>query len=84
MPWRVHLSPPARRQRAGLGDADRAAVHAALERLAATPAGVDFKKLPGVPGWRLRVGLWDAILSLDARTGVMLVQRVVNRRDAYR
>ena len=84
MPWRVDVSPRARRELAGLGDADRAAVHAALERLAADPAGVDFKKLAGGAGWGLRVGQWRAILSLDARTGVMLVQRVVNRRDAYR
>jgi len=58
-------------------------MNAALERLATDPASVDLKKLAGRAGWRLRVGQWRAIISLNS-DGVMLVQRVLNRRDAYR
>jgi mRNA-degrading endonuclease RelE of RelBE toxin-antitoxin system len=84
MPWRVDVSPRARRELASLGAADRAAMNAALERLATDPTSVDFKKLAGGAGWRLRVGSWRAIVSLNTSTGTMLVQRVLNRRDAYR
>jgi len=84
MPWRVDVSPRARQELASLTASDRAAVNAALERLAVDPSSVDFKKLAGGVGWRLRVGQWRAIVSLNTRTGVMLVQRVLNRRDAYR
>ena len=51
------------------------------QRLATDPSSVDLKKLSG-RGWRLRVGQWRAIISLNS-DGVMLVQRVLNRRDAY-
>lgn len=62
---------------------DRASMSAALDRLAADPASVDFKKLTGGSGWRLRVGQWRALVALNSKTGAMLVSRVLNRRDAY-
>jgi len=49
-----------------LGTADRRAVVAALEAFAAD-ASADFKKLVGAekPRWRLRVGRFRAIMSLE-------------------
>lgn len=56
----------------------------ALERLAETGHG-DLKKLKGVhpPRWRLRVGDWRVILSLQAEAGTILVLRVLPRDKAY-
>ena len=84
MPWRQEMSRRARRDLLDLKDSDRAAVQVALDRLAADPSSADLKKLSGGAGWRLRIGQWRALVELDTRTGVMLVTRVLNRRDAYR
>ena len=84
MPWRLEVSGRARRDLANMSASDRAAMSAALERLADDPSSVDFKKLAGGAGWRLRVGQWRAQIALITQDGVMLVSRVVNRRDAYR
>lgn len=84
MPWRQEMSRRARRDLLDLKDSDRAAVQVALDRLAADPSSADLKKLSGGAGWRLRVGQWRVLVELDTRSGVMLVTRVLNRRDAYR
>ena len=84
MSWRLEVSRRARRDLASMEAADRAAMSAALERLTADPSRVDFKKLSGGDSWRLRVGQWRALIILNAQTGVMLVSKVLNRRDAYR
>ena len=84
MAWRLAVSRRARRDLASMSSADRAAMSAALERLTTDPASVDFKKLAGGAGWRLRVGQWRALIALNTRTGVMLVSEVLNLRDAYR
>ena len=84
MPWRQEMSRRARRDLLGLNGSDRAAVQVALDRLAINPSSADLKKLSGGAGWRLRVGQWRVLVELDTRSGVMLVTRVLNRRDAYR
>jgi mRNA interferase RelE/StbE len=84
MPWDIQVSRQARRDLANLSSDDRAAVDAAIRRVANDPTQGDFKKLQGGRGWRLRVGHWRVILDLDNRSGVMRVARVLNRRDAYR
>ncbi len=57
----------------------------ALRSLAVDPSTVDLRKLAGTPnGWRLRVGRWRVLLEADNRTGTMRVDRVLDRRDAYR
>ena len=45
----------------------------------------DVQKLSGRDGiYRLRVGDWRALFSVEDGGRVMLVQRILNRRDAYR
>jgi mRNA interferase RelE/StbE len=83
MPWRLEVSRRARRDLLALPPEARRAIGQALERLANDPSGADLKKLSD-GSWRLRVGQWRAILDLDNETGLMSVQRVMNRRDAYR
>jgi mRNA interferase RelE/StbE len=83
MSWRLEVSRRARRELMALPADVRRAIGLALERLAIDPSGADLKKLSD-GSWRLRVGQWRVILDLDNQTGLMSVQRVVNRRDAYR
>ena len=83
MPWRLEVSRRARRELSALPPDVRRTIGLALERLASDPSRADLKKLSD-GNWRLRVGQWRAILDLDNQTGLMSLQRVVNRRDAYR
>ncbi len=68
----------------GLDRPTKVRIAAALQRLAESGAG-SIKKLQGIepPEYRLRVGDWRVRFSYpDIRT--IRVNRVVNRKDAYR
>lgn len=84
MSLRVEWEPAARRDLRKLARdvADR--VTAAVVELAATGRG-DVVKLVDVrpPAYRLRVGDWRVIFRRDSVAGVLVVLRVVNRREAY-
>jgi len=85
MPWRVDISRRGGRELDRLPIEDRNAVLDALAKLADDPSAVDLRKLAGQPnGWRLRVGRWRVLLKADNQTGTMRVDRVLDRRDAYR
>lgn len=85
MPWRINISRRGARDLDRLPAEDRSAVVTALRSLAVDPSTVDLRKLAGTPnGWRLRVGRWRVLLEADNRTGTMRVDRVLDRRDAYR
>ncbi len=71
-----------------LGALDRATrlrIAAALQRLVLTNAGNNIKKLQGIdpPEYRLRVGDWRVRFSYPD-SGTVRVNRVQNRKDAYR
>jgi mRNA interferase RelE/StbE len=56
----------------------------AVDQLAEHNVG-DVVKLTDQAGlYRLRVGDWRVIFTFEERGQVLLVQRVLNRRDAYR
>ena len=55
----------------------------AVTRYADTDYG-DAAKLSGVDRFRLRVGDWRIVFALQEGGRVMIVMRVLNRRDAYR
>ena len=54
-----------------------------MPRTRATSSNV-VKMKAGSEVYRLRVGDWRILFSLEEGGRVMLVQRVLNRRDAYR
>ena len=85
MAWRLVYSRRATHDMDGLPARDRRTIHDRLGQLATAPASVDLAKLGGARNrWRLRSGNWRAILTLDAEAGIIEVERVLNRRDAYR
>ena len=56
-----------------------------IEALAADPAGAqNVKKLVGRPGYRLRVGDWRVIYSLDSGKLVVLVLHIGTRGGIYK
>ena len=54
-------------------------------RLAQDVGSADIRKLSGRTGeWRMPVGRWRVMLELDNRAGLIVVTRILARRDAYR
>jgi len=85
MPWRVTVSPRARRELRALSAREQSAIEAALSRLALEFGLLDVKKLAGAGNrWRLRVGRLRIVMRLDNAAGVISVARVLDRKDAYR
>jgi mRNA-degrading endonuclease RelE of RelBE toxin-antitoxin system len=85
MPWHIDIARRAARDLLRIPIEDRNAILAALRRLADDPSSVDMQKLSGRGNrWRLRVGRWRVLLGADNSTGTMRVDRVLDRRDAYR
>lgn len=57
----------------------------AMDALRNGPNHGDVRKLEDRPGeWRLRVGDYRVIFGCDTANHVILVLRVLHRRDAYR
>ena len=44
----------------------------------------DVRKLAGGESYRLRIGDWRILFDLEEGGRLMIVSRIVNRRDAYR
>jgi mRNA-degrading endonuclease RelE of RelBE toxin-antitoxin system len=67
-----------------LGRRQRAAVLAEIAGFAQGETSVDVRRLQGhdPPRWRLRVGRYRVIYALEP--GQVIVERVLDRRDAYR
>jgi mRNA-degrading endonuclease RelE of RelBE toxin-antitoxin system len=81
---RVDITRRARRDLEALDGPQRAAIIAAITGFARGDVNVDLRKLQGVdpPVWRIRVGRYRVLFGLEP--GVVVVQRVLDRRDAYR
>jgi mRNA-degrading endonuclease RelE of RelBE toxin-antitoxin system len=83
-PRRVEISRRAKRDIDALDAVQRDAVVAAILGFARGDVNVDLRKLQGQnpPLWRIRVGRHRIIFALEP--GIIVVERVVLRRDAYR
>lgn len=79
----VHFTRAARRDLIGLRATEAKAVLDAIEMFVETGIG-DVKKLRDYdpPTWRLRVGRLRVLFRREA--SAMIVDRIVDRRDAYR
>jgi mRNA-degrading endonuclease RelE of RelBE toxin-antitoxin system len=83
MPWEVRLTRRAERDLLALPKSDQGAVRIAIQALEVDPTTVDLRKLSGARDeWRVRVGRWRIRLLLDG--DVLYVERVLDRKDAYR
>jgi mRNA-degrading endonuclease RelE of RelBE toxin-antitoxin system len=74
----------AQRDLDALDKSARSAIIAALAALARGEPNVDVRRLQGIdpPQSRLRVGRYRVIFGIEP--GVITVERVLDRRDAYR
>ena len=55
-----------------------------LERLTIEPRHAQVEKLEGIEGYRLRVGDYRALFTIDDRNRLVTIRRIRHRRDAYR
>ncbi|MCL5258561.1 MAG: type II toxin-antitoxin system RelE/ParE family toxin [Firmicutes bacterium] len=79
----VRFEPRALKDAERLAEADRLAV---LREIAAFVAGrapnADIRKLQGRAAYRLRIGRWRVLF--ERADAVVVVQRILDRKDAYR
>jgi mRNA interferase RelE/StbE len=82
--YRVELAPTADRQRRKLPVDVQKRIVRALEQLETDPRPPGVRKLQGEDNlWRLRVGDYRVIYTIEDDRLLVLVVRVANRRDAY-
>jgi mRNA interferase RelE/StbE len=84
MTFRVELRPGVERETRGIPGRELKQITAAIRRFAETSQG-DITTIKGQPGnYRLRVGDWRVRFTLDHASQTMVVQHILNRREAYR
>lgn len=84
MTWQIIWSGPATGDMRRLDRSVAARIHAAVGRYAETSAG-DIKRLRDrEQEWRLRVGDWRVLFTLDGQARSMTILRVLPRGRAYR
>ncbi len=55
-----------------------------IEQLAADSRGRQVEKLSGMEGYRLRIGDYRVLFTIDDRRKRVIIYRIVHRREAYR
>ena len=55
-----------------------------IEQLAVEPRRPQVEKLTGIEGYRLRVGEYRLLFTIDDRLKRVTVYRILHRREAYR
>lgn len=82
-PWSIAFTGRAGKDMRRLDQPVRERVSAALDRLAQDPHGGALRKLSGLEDWRLRVGDWRVIVTLDSNALTVIVKHVLPRGRAY-
>jgi len=83
--YKVEISRTAERQLRKLGAADRRRVVHALVELADDPHPPGSRKLSGYTDvFRIRVGLFRVLYSVEGRTLIVIILKIGHRKDVYR
>ena len=81
--YRVDITPSASRQLRKLDPPTARRVQGAIELLALDPRPPASRQLRGRPGYRVRIGDWRVIYTVDDGILLVLVLRLGHRRDVY-
>ncbi len=85
MTYTVEVTARAERELSALPADDQRRIAKKIDRLATTPRPVDCKKLAGPDAfYRIRIGDFRVVYSIEDRKLRVLIIRVGNRRDIYR
>ena len=83
--WRIVFDRRAEKELDAIGQLDRSRIIRALARLTVDTAGAaNVKPLKGSEFFRLRVGDYRVLFSLDAGELSVLIVKVSHRREVYR
>lgn len=83
--YRIEVSATAEKQLKKLGREDRIRVLRAVQALAHEPRPSGCRKLQGYEDvYRIRIGRYRALYSIDGRRVIITVLKVAHRRDVYR
>jgi mRNA interferase RelE/StbE len=83
--YRIEVSATAERQLRRLGHEDRVRIVRAVQALAGEPRPPGCRKLQGYDDvFRIRVGKYRVLYSIDGRRIVITVLKVAQRKDVYR
>lgn len=84
MSYRVELRPAAERALRKIDPRDQRRLQGAIALLAADPRPPAARRLVGRPAWRLGVGDFRIIYTIDDDVLLIVVVTVGHRRDVYR
>jgi mRNA interferase RelE/StbE len=85
MPYTVELTSAARRDNSKLEHAIADRIAEAIEGLEVDPRSRGCIKMAGrVPRYRVRVGTYRIVYSIDDHRQFVLVERIQHRREVYR
>jgi mRNA interferase RelE/StbE len=84
MKYRVDLSKTADRQLLKLPDKVYERIMGRILELQDNPMPVGYKKLSAFPGYRLRVGDFRILYTIDLKKRQIVVSDVCHRKDAYK
>lgn len=82
--YTVAIVRPARKQLTRLPAADLARIRPAIDALANNPRPPGCVKLTGSAYWRIRVGMYRVLYTIDDDQRQVRVAEVGHRRDVYR
>ncbi|MBR1672921.1 MAG: type II toxin-antitoxin system RelE/ParE family toxin [Fretibacterium sp.] len=83
MGWELIIAPIAGKRLAKIPQPERRRILLAINRLHDGPTG-DIKPLKGREEWRLRVGGWRIIFSINAADRIIYIKYIDVRGDVYK
>lgn len=83
MSWQVDITSIAKKRIAKIPQPERCRILDAINRLEDGLVG-DVKPLKGCEDWRLRVGGWRILLSVDLKQRIIKVEFIDTRGDIYK
>ena len=84
MIYKLEVSSAAEKQMERLPDSIFRSVDAHIKALQEDPRLRGCKKLVATEGWRIRIGIWRVIYSIDDKRGVITILAVKPRQSAYK
>ena len=84
MIYELTLKKSAEKELLGLDRVARERIVAALRNLARNTGSTDSKKLKGTDAYRLRVGHYRVLYTIDHKSGSIEIYSIAHRKDAYR
>lgn len=84
MPYRIEVRPAAVRQLRKLDPPTARRVQGAIALLADDPRPPASRPLTGRPAWRVRIGDYRVLYTIEADRLVVVVITIGHRRDVYR